>query len=48
MMLIYANLHKNWQNACDMANHDVVWFLCAVQNYLKSTVSVIIMTSVYN
>jgi hypothetical protein len=48
MMLIQANIHENWQNACDMANHDVVWFLCAVQNYLKSPVSVIMMTSVYN
>jgi hypothetical protein len=23
MMLIQANIHEHWQNACDMANHDV-------------------------
>jgi hypothetical protein len=48
MMLIEVNIHENWQNACNMANHDVIWFLCAVQNYLKSPVSFIMMTSVYN
>jgi hypothetical protein len=37
----YLSKHENWQNACDMANHDDVWFLCAVQNYLKSPASVI-------
>jgi hypothetical protein len=46
-MFIQANIQENWQNACDIANHDVVWFLCAMQNYLKSPVSVIMNTSVY-
>jgi hypothetical protein len=48
MMLRGANMHENWQNACDMANHDVAWFLYAMQNYLKLPVSVIITTSVNN
>jgi hypothetical protein len=48
MMLIQGSIHEYWQSACDMANPDVVWFLCEVQNYPKSPVSIIMMTSVYN
>jgi hypothetical protein len=37
-----GKMHVTWQIMM------FFWFLCAVQNYLKSLVSVIMMTSVYN